>query len=76
MQLAATAGYLRAAGVTLWDLGMPLDYKATLGAHDVSRAEFLSLFRAARETPPRLLAPPLPVGPFPARELIDGITSP
>jgi len=76
VQLAATAGYLRAVGVTLWDLGMPLDYKATMGAHNVSRAAFLSLFRAARETPSRLPSPPLPVGPFPARELVDGITSP
>jgi Leu/Phe-tRNA-protein transferase len=67
VQLAAAARYLEAAGVGLWDLGMPLDYKATLGAHNVSRAEFLSLFRTAREKVP-LLSP----GPFPARELLEG----
>jgi len=67
VQLAAAARYLEASGARLWDLGMPLDYKATLGAHNVSRAEFLPLFRAAREASPRL-----PSGPFPARELVDG----
>jgi Leu/Phe-tRNA-protein transferase len=66
VQLAASARYLEASGVGLWDLGMPLDYKATLGAHNVSRSEFLRLFRAAR-----LSSPILAAGPFPARELID-----
>ena len=66
VQLAATARYLEAVGVALWDLGMPLDYKAVLGAHNVSRKEFLSLFRAAREKAPRRAA-----GKLPARGLID-----
>jgi arginyl-tRNA---protein transferase len=66
VQLAATARYLEACGIGLWDLGMPLDYKASLGAHNVSRAEFLALFRAARSAEPRHLQ-----GPFPARGLID-----
>jgi len=67
VQLAAAARYLEAVGVGLWDLGMPLDYKATMGAHNVSRAEFLALFRRARES-----SPSLPAGPFPARALIEG----
>jgi Leu/Phe-tRNA-protein transferase len=66
VQLAATARYLEAVGAGLWDLGMPLDYKATLGARNVPRLEFLSLFRAARSLSPR----PAP-GPFSARELVD-----
>jgi Leu/Phe-tRNA-protein transferase len=66
VQLIAAARYLEAVGVGLWDLGMPLDYKSGLGAHNVSRAEFLSLFRAARTA-----APGLPPGPFPARALLD-----
>lgn len=66
VQLAATARYLEAVGIELWDLGMPLDYKATLGARNVSRAEFLSLFRAARAS-----SPELPPGPYPARALVD-----
>ena len=70
VQLAATARYLEASGVGLWDLGMPLDYKATLGAHNVSRREFLALFRKARARSPRLVAPDGEAR-LPARELID-----
>jgi len=66
VQLAAAARYLEAVGAGLWDLGMPLDYNATLGARNVSRLEFLSLFRSARSLSPR----PAP-GPFSARELLD-----
>jgi Leu/Phe-tRNA-protein transferase len=66
VQLAATARYLESIGARLWDLGMPLDYKAALGASVVSRAEFLSRFREARE---RGVA--RPAGPFSARALID-----
>jgi Leu/Phe-tRNA-protein transferase len=66
VQLAATARYLEAVGAGLWDLGMPLDYKAGLGARDVPRPEFLALFRAARTSAPRLLP-----GPFSARALLD-----
>jgi leucyl/phenylalanyl-tRNA--protein transferase len=77
VQLAALARYLEAAGVRLWDLGMPLDYKATLGARNVSRSEFLTLFRAARGANSSLRAGfclPASFGlrrSFPARELID-----
>ena len=70
VQLAATARYLEASGVTLWDLGMPLDYKAGLGARNVSRSEFLSLFREAREKAPRFAMPPAERR-FSAREIID-----
>lgn len=69
VQLAATARYLEAAGARLWDLGMPLDYKATIGARNVSRSEFLSLFRAARASCIKR-----PEGPFGARALIDGLS--
>jgi Leu/Phe-tRNA-protein transferase len=51
VQLVAAARFLEAAGAPLWDLGMPLDYKATLGARNVSRDEFLRLFREARSRP-------------------------
>jgi Leu/Phe-tRNA-protein transferase len=66
VQLAAAGRYLEAAGASLWDLGMPLDYKATLGAHNVSRAEFLGLFRGARG-----LSVSAAAGPLCARELVD-----
>jgi Leu/Phe-tRNA-protein transferase len=71
VQLAAAGRYLEASGVTLWDLGMPLDYKDTLGARNVSRSEFLSLFRAARELAPVPAAPPGDASAFPARDLLD-----
>ena len=70
VQLAATARYLEASGVSLWDLGMPLDYKATMGAHNVSRREFLTLFREARAKSPRFEST-AGGGRLPARELID-----
>jgi Leu/Phe-tRNA-protein transferase len=69
VQLVATARYLEAIGVVLWDLGMPLDYKATLGARNVSRPEFLSLFRAAREAATNGRG--RPAGTRPARALVD-----
>ena len=71
VQLAAAGRYLEASGVALWDLGMPLDYKGVLGAHNVSRPEFLSLFRAAREAASARLEPPAGAAAFPARDLLD-----
>jgi Leu/Phe-tRNA-protein transferase len=68
VQLAAAAGYLERAGVLLWDLGMPLPYKRSLGAREVTRAEFLRLFREARAVRPGEVALPLA-----ARELIDAL---
>lgn len=67
VQLAATARYLESIGATLWDLGMPLDYKASLGAEVVPRSEFIARFREARARPVDRSA-----GPFSARALIDG----
>jgi arginyl-tRNA---protein transferase len=66
VQLAATARYLESIGAELWDLGMPLDYKAALGAEVVPRSEFIARFRAARGRDVER-----PTGPFSARALID-----
>jgi leucyl/phenylalanyl-tRNA--protein transferase len=66
VQLAATARFLEACGVQLWDLGMPLEYKRRLGAEIVQRSVFIPRFRRARESRPAFLK-----GPFPARSLID-----
>ncbi|MCL2834104.1 MAG: GNAT family N-acetyltransferase [Treponema sp.] len=44
VQMILTAQYLEKNGYDFWDLGMPLDYKLTLGAREISRKEFLQLF--------------------------------
>ncbi|MCL2479840.1 MAG: GNAT family N-acetyltransferase [Treponema sp.] len=44
VQMLLTAGFLEKNGFTFWDLGMPLDYKKTLGAREISRKEFMELF--------------------------------
>jgi len=48
VQLVLTGRYLKESGFSLWDLGMPMDYKERLGAKMVERSEFIALFRAAR----------------------------
>jgi Leu/Phe-tRNA-protein transferase len=44
VQMVLTAGYLEKAGFAFWDLGMPLDYKLTLGAREISREDFMEMF--------------------------------
>ncbi len=52
-QLILTGRALRDAGYAFWDLGMPLDYKARLGARSLDRETFISRFRSARLIRPR-----------------------
>ena len=82
VQLVALARALSRAGVRLWDLGMPLPYKARLGAREMSRSEFLAAFRSVRELSATsdplagpVPSPPLDFGFLPedARLLIDSI---
>ncbi|MDR3325418.1 MAG: GNAT family N-acetyltransferase [Spirochaetaceae bacterium] len=47
-QMILTARHLRERGYAFWDLGMPLDYKYTLGAEDLPLSDFVAAFRAAR----------------------------
>jgi Leu/Phe-tRNA-protein transferase len=47
VQMILTAQYLEKNGFAFWDLGMPLDYKLTLGAREISREDFMDLFRKA-----------------------------
>lgn len=47
VQMILTAQYLERSGFAFWDLGMPLDYKLTLGAREISREDFMDLFRKA-----------------------------
>jgi Leu/Phe-tRNA-protein transferase len=47
VQMILTAGYLERNGFAFWDLGMPLDYKLTLGAREISREDFMDRFKNA-----------------------------
>jgi hypothetical protein len=49
VQTCALGVLLRAAGMQYWDLGMPMAYKAHLGATDVPRQRFLIILRAVRD---------------------------
>lgn len=68
VQLAATGRALEAAGVRLWDLGMPMAYKTALGAEDLPRSDFLRKFRGLRSRAARDFA----FLPEEARPLLDG----
>jgi Leu/Phe-tRNA-protein transferase len=46
-QMIFAAQYLEKNGFAFWDLGMPLDYKLTLGAREISREDFMDFFRKA-----------------------------
>jgi Leu/Phe-tRNA-protein transferase len=48
VQMILMARALEDAGFAFLDFGMPLNYKADLGAQNISPEEFLRLFRAAR----------------------------
>jgi Leu/Phe-tRNA-protein transferase len=47
VQLILTALYLQGHGFSFFDLGMPMNYKADLGAIDICPREFVRLFRDA-----------------------------
>lgn len=48
VQLAALGRLLQRCGFVVWDLGMAMDYKASLGCQDVPRIKFLELLRTHR----------------------------
>jgi Leu/Phe-tRNA-protein transferase len=48
IQLIGAARYLEEHGFSFFDLGMPLEYKTSLGAQDLSPQEFVTLFRSAQ----------------------------
>ena len=52
VQIILTARYLQEHGFVFFDLGMPLDYKTSLGATDLSPEEFVMLFRMAQKDIP------------------------
>jgi len=48
VQIILMTRWLEENGFVFLDLGMPMEYKAGLGAKDISPARFVELFRAAR----------------------------
>lgn len=48
VQLAALGRLLQRCGFVMWDLGMAMDYKSSLGCQDVPRIKFLELMHAHR----------------------------
>lgn len=48
VQLAALGSFLWQQGFEMWDLGMALDYKHDLGAHDMPRHEFVERVKEFR----------------------------
>ncbi len=48
IQMILTAHFLEGRGIKFWDLGMPAEYKKHLGAVELSRVEFIRLFRGVR----------------------------
>jgi Leu/Phe-tRNA-protein transferase len=49
VQLILATRYLQEHGFAFFDLGMPLDYKTSLGATDISPEDFVKLFRLAQD---------------------------
>jgi Leu/Phe-tRNA-protein transferase len=49
VQMILTAHWLKDHNFAFWDLGMPLDYKQKMGAKLLNTAEFIRLFRQARQ---------------------------
>jgi Leu/Phe-tRNA-protein transferase len=47
VQLAALGSLLAAKGIRVWDLGMPMEYKLSLGGRELARSRFLPLLRRA-----------------------------
>lgn len=68
VQLATLGRLLTQLGFSLWDLGMEMDYKMSLGCHLMARDEFLAHVHAVRYTKGHLI---LPKGSYQCRNVID-----
>ena len=51
VQMILMIQWLEKNGFDFFDFGMPLEYKTTLGAQDISPRRFVELFRAATDNP-------------------------
>lgn len=73
VQLAVLGAVLAASGIQVWDLGMPLDYKLSLGGRAMPRGRFLPLLRRAYASSASAARAALQsvTEPIPARPIID-----
>jgi Leu/Phe-tRNA-protein transferase len=74
VQLAALGKLIFAAGFTVWDLGMDMDYKRSLGAQLVPRDDFVRMVHEAREMENEhglSVQLPVPATKVNARSIID-----
>jgi Leu/Phe-tRNA-protein transferase len=74
VQLAALGKLIFAAGFTVWDLGMAMEYKSSLGAQLVPRDDFVRMVHEAREMENERglsVQLPVPATKVNARSMID-----
>eukprot|EP00429_Kryptoperidinium_foliaceum_P068105 CAMPEP_0176067092 /NCGR_PEP_ID=MMETSP0120_2-20121206/33485_1 /TAXON_ID=160619 /ORGANISM="Kryptoperidinium foliaceum, Strain CCMP 1326" /LENGTH=306 /DNA_ID=CAMNT_0017400703 /DNA_START=112 /DNA_END=1029 /DNA_ORIENTATION=+ len=57
VQLAALGRLLMKLGFSLWDLGMEMDYKTSMGCHLMARKEFVAHVKAVRHSKGHLKLP-------------------
>lgn len=68
VQLAALGKLLMQLGFSLWDLGMEMEYKKTLGCHLMPRDVFVAHVHSVRHVKGHLT---LPTGSFDCKRIID-----
>jgi Leu/Phe-tRNA-protein transferase len=71
VQLAALGRLLQQCGFAVWDLGMAMDYKASLGCQDVPRTTFLRLLHEHRTDDTTLSFASADIRELNCRALID-----
>ena len=70
VQLLALGRLLSTLGFSLWDLGMDMEYKQSLGSHAMARDDFVSHVHDVRATKGHLVLPPSS-SVFNCKSLID-----
>ena len=71
VQLCALGRLLSVVGFDLWDLGMSMSYKTSLGSHLMPRKNFVQHIHSVRDTMGHLVLPSNRSSPMNARAMID-----
>ncbi|KAL3925558.1 MAG: hypothetical protein SGILL_000332 [Bacillariaceae sp.] len=71
IQLAALGRLLCKLGFTMWDLGMDMDYKQSLGARNIPRRDFVKHIHQVRAAANKHFVLPRATASFNCRSLID-----